>query len=77
MLSVWFAVHVFLFLSLSLSQSGMGQQVGVFFPERDEAPPTYFRTNKFTAVYQGIIETYGCAKYQEINPGKQKECKEG
>lgn len=31
-------------------------------------PPTYFKTSKFTKVFQSIIESYGIPSYKEINP---------
>ena len=32
-------------------------------------PPTYFKLNKFTSTFQGIVDTYGVPRYKEANPG--------
>jgi V-type H+-transporting ATPase subunit a len=37
-------------------------------PGEHDIPPTYWKTNKLTAGYQGMINAYGCARYKELNP---------
>eukprot|EP00923_Selenidium_pygospionis_P021423 GHVN01036898.1.p1 GENE.GHVN01036898.1~~GHVN01036898.1.p1 ORF type:complete len:832 (-),score=102.98 GHVN01036898.1:549-3044(-) len=36
--------------------------------ETKKMPPTYNRTTKFTEAFQGMIDTYGVPRYQEVNP---------
>lgn len=58
--------------ALEIGRRRSNSQVPSIMEERpcgpDDIPPTYFKTNKFTEVFQGIVESYGIAKYQEMNP---------
>eukprot|EP01027_Heterolobosea_sp_BB2_P015183 GEZU01021751.1.p1 GENE.GEZU01021751.1~~GEZU01021751.1.p1 ORF type:complete len:760 (-),score=302.30 GEZU01021751.1:241-2520(-) len=36
--------------------------------ETKETHPTYFVTNKFTGAFQMMVESYGIARYKELNP---------
>ncbi|XQJ27221.1 vacuolar proton translocating ATPase subunit A, putative [Leishmania guyanensis] len=48
-----------------------GAQVGTIIEELEtkETPPSYFKTNKITASFQSIVDSYGVARYKEANPG--------
>lgn len=58
--------------ALEIGRRRSNAQVPSILEERprgsEDIPPTYFKTNKFTEVFQGIVESYGIAKYQEVNP---------
>jgi V-type H+-transporting ATPase subunit a len=34
-----------------------------------ETPPTYNTVNKYTEVFQSLVDSYGFSRYDEINPG--------
>lgn len=58
--------------ALEIGRRRANAQVPSIFEERplntNDVAPTYYKTNKFTEVFQGIVESYGVAKYQELNP---------
>jgi len=58
-------------LALRRATDSSGTSVPPILHEMRNAkdPPTFHRTNKFTAGFQGIIDAYGVASYEEINPG--------
>lgn len=62
------------YLALTSRSSDMKQRAGLAIggvlsevPPND-VPPTFHRTNKFTEGFQSIIDAYGVASYQEMNP---------
>ena len=50
-------------------KAGLSMPTIVNVIRTSKTPPTYNKTNKFTACFQMIIDAYGTAKYQEVNQG--------
>ena len=57
--------------ALKLAEFTSGAQVATVVEvlTTKETPPTYFKTNKITGSFQGIVDSYGIARYKEVNPG--------
>jgi V-type H+-transporting ATPase subunit a len=48
----------------------LGEDLGlvVHLYDHHPEPPTHFKLNKYTRVFQDLVDTYGVARYREINP---------
>lgn len=49
-------------------RSGTGAQPILNIVETKETHPTYHEVNKYTSAFQGLVDAYGVANYQEVNP---------
>ncbi|KAK9763684.1 H(+)-transporting V0 sector ATPase subunit a [Basidiobolus ranarum] len=58
-------------LSLREAAESTGSQIyPILTPlQTKREPPTFHRTNKFSAGFQNIVDAYGMARYGEVNPG--------
>ena len=50
------------------NRSGLSQPPVLATIATNKTPPTYLPTNKFTEGFQTIVNAYGTATYQEVNP---------
>lgn len=55
-------------IEVGAERSGSSVKPVLNILETSVTPPTYNETNKFTAVFQGIVDSYGIATYRELNP---------
>lgn len=57
--------------ALSEAEYSSGAQVSTVIEAicTKEVPPSYFRTTKVTSSFQALVDSYGMARYKEVNPG--------
>ncbi|XP_069852972.1 V-type proton ATPase 116 kDa subunit a 4 [Dipodomys merriami] len=69
---IWFPVadtgRIKRALEQGMERSGSSMVPILTEVESKTAPPTFNRTNKFTAGFQNIVDAYGVGSYREINP---------
>ena len=63
-------LHVSIILPWSQERSGSTVPSILNRMDTNENPPTFNKTNKFTEVFQSIVDSYGVSDYGEVNPGK-------
>ncbi|CAI4227721.1 unnamed protein product [Auanema sp. JU1783] len=60
--------NVYEALQRGLEQSGSDVSPVMNRIQTSRSPPTFHRTNKFSKVFQSIVDSYGVASYREVNP---------